>query len=123
MNTLTLLPGDAEHASKLLTQGELVALPTDTVYGLAAVPGLEDAVKKVYEVKSRPLDKALLLLVSDPDALDKFCSDNGLSHENLVYVGDDYGPGGNDESVYLSDFRFICVDDYTKLGEYLKELL
>ncbi|MBR6812620.1 MAG: threonylcarbamoyl-AMP synthase [Oscillospiraceae bacterium] len=73
MNTLTLLPGDAEYASKLLTQGELVALPTDTVYGLAAVPGLEDAVKKVYEVKSRPLDKALLLLVSDPDALDKFC--------------------------------------------------
>lgn len=56
-------------------------------------------------------------------ALDKFCRDNGLSHDELVYVGDDYGPGGNDESVYVSDFRFICVDDYTKLGEYLSELL
>jgi len=56
-------------------------------------------------------------------ALDKFCKDNGLSHDELVYVGDDYGPGGNDESVYVSDFRFICVDDYTKLGEYLSELL
>ena len=56
-------------------------------------------------------------------ALDKYCRDNGLSHENLVYVGDDYGPGGNDESVYVSDFRFICVDDYTRLGEYLGELL
>lgn len=56
-------------------------------------------------------------------ALDKYCQDNGLTHENVVYVGDDYGMGGNDEAVYKSDFRFICVDDYTKLGEYLKELL
>lgn len=56
-------------------------------------------------------------------ALDKYCRDNGLTHENVVYVGDDYGPGGNDESVYNSDFKFICVDDYSKLDEYLKELL
>lgn len=56
-------------------------------------------------------------------ALDKYCRDHGLSHENVVYVGDDYGPGGNDEAVYASDFRFICVDDYTKLDEYLKEFL
>jgi len=40
-----------------------------------------------------------------------------------VFVGDDYGPGGNDESVYLSDFHFVKVDDYTKLGECLKEYL
>ena len=56
-------------------------------------------------------------------ALDKYCRDNGLTHENVVYVGDDYGPGGNDESVYVSDFKFICVDDYTKLDEYLRDLL
>ena len=56
-------------------------------------------------------------------ALDKYCKDNGLTHENVVSVGDDYGPGGNDESVYVSDFKFICVDDYTKLDEYLKDLL
>ena len=54
-------------------------------------------------------------------ALCKYCEDNGLTHENVVYVGDDYGPGGNDEAVYNSDFRFICVDDYTKLDEYLAE--
>ncbi len=56
-------------------------------------------------------------------ALDFYCRENGLSHDEVVYVGDDYGQGGNDESVYLSDFRFIKVDDYTKLGEYVKELL
>ena len=56
-------------------------------------------------------------------ALDRYCKENGLSHEEVVFVGDDYGPGGNDESVYKSDFGFVCVDDYTKLGEYLEELL
>lgn len=56
-------------------------------------------------------------------ALDLYCKENGLSHDNVVYVGDDYGLGGNDESVYLSDIEFVCVDDYTKLGEYLKKYL
>lgn len=56
-------------------------------------------------------------------ALDQYCQENGLSHLQVVYVGDDYGPGGNDESVYCSDFSFIPVDDHTKLSEYLKELL
>lgn len=56
-------------------------------------------------------------------ALDKYCRDNGLEHSQVVYVGDDYGPGGNDESVYKSDIRFICVDDYRKLRESVNELL
>ncbi len=37
-------------------------------------------------------------------ALNKYCAANGISHEQTVYVGDDYGEGGNDESVYRSDF-------------------
>ena len=45
-------------------------------------------------------------------ALDMYCKENGLSHENVVFIGDDYGTGGNDEPVYQSDFPFICVDDY-----------
>lgn len=56
-------------------------------------------------------------------ALDKFCTDYGYSHDEVVYVGDDYGPGGNDEAVYNSDFRFVCVDDYHRLGEYMAEFL
>ena len=56
-------------------------------------------------------------------ALDRYCRDFALKHEEVIYVGDDYGPGGNDESVFHSDFRFICVDDYTRLGEYMKEFL
>lgn len=56
-------------------------------------------------------------------ALDLYCHKNGLSHSEVVFVGDDYGEGGNDESVYRSDFGFICVDDYERLEEYLKEIL
>ena len=56
-------------------------------------------------------------------ALDLYCKEKGFAHNEVVFVGDDYGRGGNDESVYLSDFGFIKVDDYTRLEEYLKELL
>lgn len=56
-------------------------------------------------------------------ALDLYCRENGLSHENVVFVGDDYGIGGNDESVYQSDFGFICVDDYRKFPEAVAGLL
>jgi HAD superfamily hydrolase (TIGR01484 family) len=68
-----------------------------------------------FDMAPRPRDKFY--------ALSNFCKELGLSHDEVAYAGDDYGPGGNDESVYKSDIRFYCVDDYTKLGEYLKELL
>ena len=56
-------------------------------------------------------------------ALDLYCQEHGLSHENVVFIGDDYGPGGNDESVYQSDFPFICVDDYRTFPDLVSDLL
>ena len=56
-------------------------------------------------------------------ALDLYCREQGLSHENVVFVGDDYGLGGNDESVYLSDIPFICVDDYRDFPKLMEQLL
>ena len=56
-------------------------------------------------------------------ALDLYCRENGLSHENVLFIGDDYGTGGNDESVYLSDIPFLCVDDYTTFPALVKPLL
>lgn len=56
-------------------------------------------------------------------ALDLFCKENGLSHENVVYIGDDYGPGGNDESVYLSDFPYLTIDDYSTFPQTVAPLL
>ena len=56
-------------------------------------------------------------------ALDLYCRENGLSHENICYIGDDYGMGGNDESVYVSDFPYLTIDDYRDFPEIIKVLL
>lgn len=56
-------------------------------------------------------------------ALDIYCKENNLAHENVVYIGDDYGLGGNDESVYKSDFPYITIDDYRDFPNVIKPLL
>ena len=56
-------------------------------------------------------------------ALAQYCKANGIPHDAVAYVGDDYGPGGNDESVYLSDFNFIKIDDYTTFPQVMQVLL
>lgn len=56
-------------------------------------------------------------------ALDEYCRQRGITHDQVVYMGDDYGQGGNDESVYLSDIPFITVDDYRALPQRAEILL
>ncbi len=56
-------------------------------------------------------------------ALDRYCKENGLNHDQVVYVGDDYGQGGNDESVYRSDFTFVTIDDYRTFPEKMEAYL
>ena len=63
-----IIPADARAvglAVRLLQAGELVAYPTDTVYGLGAPAGDDDAVRKLFAVKGRQLSKALPLLIAD----------------------------------------------------------
>lgn len=56
-------------------------------------------------------------------ALSKYCEEHGIAHDEVVFVGDDYGEGGNDESVYLSDFNFLTIDHYLDFPEVMKPLL
>ncbi len=56
-------------------------------------------------------------------ALDKYCEKNGIKHSEAVYIGDDYGLGGNDESVYLSDFNFLTIDNYRDFPKVAEKLL
>ncbi len=56
-------------------------------------------------------------------ALDLYCKENNISHDEVVYIGDDYGPGGNDESVYLSDFNYLKIDNYKDFADIVKPLL
>lgn len=56
-------------------------------------------------------------------ALSKLCAEEGYSHDEVLYVGDDYLEGGNDHAVAVSDIAFVTIDDYTKLSERLAFLL
>lgn len=56
-------------------------------------------------------------------ALDLYCKEKGYSHDEVVFVGDDYGLGGNDESVYLSDFGYLKIDNYLDLEKVVADLL
>ena len=56
-------------------------------------------------------------------ALNLYVKELGLSHENVVFIGDDYGPGGNDESVYQSDFPYLTIDDYRTFPQVVASLL
>ncbi len=56
-------------------------------------------------------------------ALDLYCKENNLSHDEVIYIGDDYGLGGNDESVYKSDFIFLTIDNYLDFPKVIKPLL
>lgn len=56
-------------------------------------------------------------------ALNEYCADHGIAHSEVVFVGDDYGRGGNDESVYKSDFGYLEIDDYRDFPTVIKELL
>ena len=57
------------HAAKLLRAGELVAFPTDTVYGVAAVISKPAAVAQLYVAKRRPPGKAIPILIADANDL------------------------------------------------------
>jgi hydroxymethylpyrimidine pyrophosphatase-like HAD family hydrolase len=56
------------------------------------------------------------------EALGRYCSLHNISRDEVVYVGDDYGTGGNDEDVYKSDIAFICVDNYLDFGKCVSKL-
>ena len=62
---IELLEKAVRQAVALLTNGELVALPTETVYGLAANATNEIAVKKIYLAKGRPSNNPIIVHVSD----------------------------------------------------------
>lgn len=73
--TQTLAPHEVEAAAKLLAQGQLVAVPTETVYGLASDAYLEEAVRANYEAKGRPEEKPLNVLVDGMDMVEGVCRD------------------------------------------------
>jgi len=65
----------------LIRRGNVVAMPTDTVYGLAADPFSADAGERIYEVKGRPKRSPIPLLISDREHLEKLADPPELLDE------------------------------------------
>ena len=63
----------AQIAANILKNGGLVAIPTETVYGLGANGLDEGAVAKIFEAKGRPQDNPLILHISGPEQIELFC--------------------------------------------------
>lgn len=68
-----------------------------------------------FDMAPAPYDKAY--------ALSEYCKTHHLLHQNVVYFGDDYGPGGNDEAVFRADFPCVPVDDYRGFADSAAPLL
>ncbi len=81
---------DLELAAQLLRNGEPVAFPTDTVYGLGANAQNDAAIQKIYAAKGRPSEKPLILLLHDKQQLSTFTDTISAMAETLM---DAFWPG------------------------------
>ena len=63
---------ELERAAALIRAGDLVAFPTETVYGLGADATNEEAAKKIYEAKGRPSNNPLIVHIAEPSDAEKY---------------------------------------------------
>ncbi len=79
-----------EQAAAAIERGEVVGVPTDTVYGIAVDPARPDAVERVFAVKGRPEAMALPVLVADPGDAARLA----VLGESAEKLADRFWPGG-----------------------------
>lgn len=80
---------DVSAAARAIKRGEIVGVPTDTVYGLAADPYDEAALDRLYDIKGRDDGKPIAILVAD---LDQGLSLGAMS-DRALDLADRYWPG------------------------------
>ncbi len=83
-------PKTAETAANVLRSGGLVAIPTETVYGLGANGLDEAAVAGIFAAKGRPQDNPLILHVAQAQDMEKFCHD---IPESAYRLAEKFWPG------------------------------
>jgi L-threonylcarbamoyladenylate synthase len=72
MVTARLPQDDIDQAVEALREGEVVAFPTETVYGLGADAQNADAVRRIFELKGRPATHPLIVHIDHPRALERW---------------------------------------------------
>lgn len=84
MKTEHLNPEQLAKAAQLIQAGEVVAFPTDTVYGLGADARNEAAVQKIFTAKNRPADRALTILLAEQTAISQYAKNIPTAAEALI---------------------------------------
>jgi tRNA threonylcarbamoyl adenosine modification protein (Sua5/YciO/YrdC/YwlC family) len=82
-------PGALEQAAAALRRGEVIAIPTETVYGVAALT-LPDSVERLIEVKQRSADKGIQLLVDTVEQAEAIT----VLPETAKRLAERFWPGG-----------------------------
>lgn len=82
-----------EEIVRFLNFSKLVALPTETVYGLGADIRNEEAIKNIYLAKNRPFDNPLILHVSDFDMAKTLVDADFLSNPMFLKLAQNFWPG------------------------------
>ena len=90
MDRKNLNAKDFETAIQLLKEGQLVAFPTETVYGLGGNALDETAAKRIYEAKGRPSDNPLIVHIADIKDLEELAVD---IPEAAYKLADAFWPG------------------------------
>lgn len=106
---LSITERDLERAAAIIRSGGLVAIPTETVYGLGA-NGLDaEAVKKIFLAKGRPQDNPLILHIHDASQLYDFCRE---VPETALLLARSFWPGPLTMILPVAD----CVPKTTTAG-------
>jgi L-threonylcarbamoyladenylate synthase len=103
--------GDIHTAIVLLQKGELVAIPTETVYGLAANALNPEAVLKIYETKGRPAFNPLIVHVHDVNQFEKYATE---VHPLIRILAEKFSPG---PLTYVLPKKSIVPDIVTGGGD------
>lgn len=83
-------PVAISHAADILKHGGLVVFPTDTVYGLAALPYQAEFVERLYIVKGRNSTRAIAVLIADTGELERVSSDPSAT---AIRLAERFWPG------------------------------
>ncbi len=73
-----------KEAARLLREGEVVGIPTETVYGLGANALDVSAVKKIFEAKGRPMDNPLIIHIADKKDIYKYAKNVPMILDTLL---------------------------------------
>jgi len=109
METKMIKPHQVDEVVDLLKKGELVALPTETVYGLAADAQNEAAVQKIFIAKGRPSDHPLIVHIDSFENIETFAQNVSLQAKKLA---DHFWPG----PLTMVLHKQSCVSDTITAG-------